>query len=270
VLFTNCALTPDGEVWWEELTKQPPEKLMDWQGKDWTPKSGRPAAHPNARFTAPASQCPVIAPEWEDPNGVPIDAILFGGRRATVVPLVNEARDWQHGTFLGSIISSEKTAAAAGTIGELRRDPMAMLPFCGYNMGDYWAHWLRIGKRDGAKLPKLFYVNWFRKGEGGGFLWPGYSENSRVLKWIFERCEGTAKAVETPIGNLPAPQAIDTSGLSDVTPEALAELLRVEVDGWLTEAPMIAKYYDQFGDRLPRELRDELRALKEGLESIRR
>jgi len=270
VLFTNCAVTPDGEIWWEEKTKQPPEKLTDWQGKEWTPKSGRPAAHPNARFTAPASQCPVIAPEWEDPNGVPIDAILFGGRRATVVPLVNEARDWQHGTFLGSIISSEKTAAAAGKIGELRRDPMAMLPFCGYNMGDYWAHWLKIGKRKGAKLPKLFYVNWFRKGEDGAFLWPGYSENSRVLKWIFERCEGTAKAVETPIGNLPAPHAIDTNGLSDVTPEDLAELLRVDVEGWLTEAPMIAQHYDQFGDHMPRELREELRAMKEGLESIRR
>jgi len=270
VLFTNCALTEGGDVWWEEQTKQPPEKLIDWQGKDWTPKSGRPAAHPNARFTAPASQCPVIAPEWEDPNGVPIDAILFGGRRATVVPLVNEARDWQHGTFLGSIISSEKTAAAAGKIGELRRDPMAMLPFCGYNMGDYWAHWLRIGKHKGARLPKLFYVNWFRKGEDGGFLWPGYSENSRVLKWIFERCEGTAKAVETPIGNLPAPQAIDTTGLAGVTPEDLAALLRVEVEGWLTETPMIAQHFDQFGDHLPRELRDELRALKEGLESLRR
>jgi len=270
VLFTNCALTEGGDVWWEEQTKQPPEKLIDWQGKDWTPKSGRPAAHPNARFTAPASQCPVIAPEWEDPNGVPIDAILFGGRRATVVPLVNEARDWQHGTFLGSIISSEKTAAAAGKIGELRRDPMAMLPFCGYNMGDYWAHWLRIGKHKGARLPKLFYVNWFRKGEDGGFLWPGYSENSRVLKWIFERCEGTAKAVETPIGNLPAPHSIDTSGLADVTPEDLATLLRVDVEGWLTETPMIAKHFDQFGDRMPRELRDELRALKEGLESLRR
>jgi phosphoenolpyruvate carboxykinase (GTP) len=270
VLFTNCALTEDGDVWWEEQTPQPPEKLIDWQGKEWTPKSGRPAAHPNARFTAPASQCPVIAPEWEDPNGVPIDAILFGGRRATVVPLVNEARDWQHGTFLGSIISSEKTAAAAGKIGELRRDPMAMLPFCGYNMGDYWAHWLRIGKRKGAKLPKLFYVNWFRKGEDGGFLWPGYSENSRVLKWIFERCEGTAKAIETPIGNLPAPHSIDTSGLSDVSPEDLATLLRVEVEGWLTEVPMIAQHFDQFGDHLPHELRDELRALKEGLEGIRR
>jgi phosphoenolpyruvate carboxykinase (GTP) len=270
VLFTNCALTPDGDVWWEQQTKQPPEKLTDWQGKEWTPKSGRPAAHPNARFTAPASQCPVIAPEWEDPAGVPIDAILFGGRRGTVVPLVNEARDWQHGTFLGSIIGSEKTAAAAGKIGELRRDPMAMLPFCGYNMGDYWAHWLKVGKREGARLPKLYYVNWFRKGEDGDFLWPGYSENSRVLKWIFERIEGTAKATETPIGNLPAPQAIDTTGLTDVTPEDLATLLRVDVEGWLTEVPMIREHFDQFGDRLPQELLEELRLLKEGLESIRR
>ncbi len=270
VLFTNCALTPDGDVWWEEQTKQPPEKLMDWQGKDWTPKSGRSAAHPNARFTAPARQCPVIAPEWEDPNGVPIDGILFGGRRATVVPLVNEARDWQHGTFLGSIISSEKTAAAAGKIGELRRDPMAMLPFCGYNMGDYWSHWLAIGKRAGAKLPRIYYVNWFRKGDDGSFLWPGFGENSRVLKWIFERCEGTAKAIETPIGNLPAPGAIDTQGLADVTPEDLAELTRVEVDGWLQELPLISEYYDQFGSRMPGALRDELRALEEGLEGFRR
>jgi phosphoenolpyruvate carboxykinase (GTP) len=270
VLFTNCALTPDGDVWWEQQTQQPPERLTDWQGKEWTPGSGRPAAHPNARFTAPARQCPVIAPEWEDPNGVPIDAILFGGRRATVVPLVNEARDWQHGTFLGSIIASEKTAAAAGKIGELRRDPMAMLPFCGYNMADYWAHWLRIGKHKGAKLPRLYYVNWFRKGEDGGFLWPGYSENSRVLKWIFERIEGTAKAIETPIGNLPTPHEIDTSGLSDVTPEDLATLLRVEAEGWLTEVPMIEEYYAQFGERMPRELLGELRALREGLRSLHR
>jgi phosphoenolpyruvate carboxykinase (GTP) len=270
VLFTNCALTPEGDVWWEEQTKQAPEKLIDWQGKDWTPKSGRAAAHPNARFTAPARQCPVIAPEWEDPNGVPIDGILFGGRRATVVPLVNEARDWQHGTFLGSIISSEKTAAAAGTIGELRRDPMAMLPFCGYNMGDYWAHWLAIGKRAGAKLPRIYYVNWFRKGDDGSFLWPGFGENSRVLKWIFERCEGTAKAIETPIGSLPAPGALDTHGLADVTPEDLAELTRVEVDGWLHEVPLISQYYDQFGSRMPAALRDELRALAEGLEGSRR
>jgi phosphoenolpyruvate carboxykinase (GTP) len=270
VLFTNCALTPDGDVWWEEMSKQPPEKLTDWQGKEWTPKSGRTAAHPNARFTAPARQCPVIAPEWEDPKGVPIDAILFGGRRATVVPLVNEARDWRHGTFLGSIIGSEKTAAAAGKIGELRRDPMAMLPFCGYNMADYWAHWLRIGERAGARLPKIFCVNWFRKDEDGGFLWPGYGENSRVLKWIFERCEGTAKAVETPIGNLPAPGAIDTSGLSDVSPEDLGVLLRVETEGWLAEMPTIEQHYAQFGSRMPRALRDELSKLEKGLENLRR
>jgi phosphoenolpyruvate carboxykinase (GTP) len=269
-IFTNVALTADGDVWWEEMTKEIPAGLTDWHGKPWTPASGKPAAHPNARFTAPARQCPVIAPEWEDPKGVPISAILFGGRRATIVPLVNEARDWQHGTFLGSIISSEKTAAAAGKIGELRRDPMAMLPFCGYNMGDYWAHWLKIGKRKGARLPKLYYVNWFRKGEDGDFLWPGYSENSRVLKWIFERIEGTAKATETPIGNLPAPQAIDTTGLTDVTPEDLATLLRVDVEGWLTEVPMIREHFDQFGDRLPQELLEELRLLKEGLESSRR
>jgi len=270
VMFTNCALTPERDIWWEEMTSPPPEKLIDWQGKDWTPQSGRVAAHPNARFTAPASQCPVIAPEWEDPNGVPIAAILFGGRRATVVPLVNEARDWQHGTFLGSIISSEKTAAAAGKIGELRRDPMAMLPFCGYNMGDYWSHWLEIGKRAGAKLPRIYYVNWFRKSDGGDFLWPGFGENGRVLKWIFERCEGTAKAIETPIGNLPAPNAIDTSGLSDVTPEDLSELLRVDVAGWLHELPLISQYYDQFGSHMPSALRDELRLLKEGLEGSRR
>jgi phosphoenolpyruvate carboxykinase (GTP) len=212
----------------------------------------------------------VIAKEWEDPAGVPIDAILFGGRRATVVPLVNEARDWQHGTFLGSIISSEKTAAATGKVGELRRDPMAMLPFCGYNMADYWAHWLRIGERSGAKLPRLFYVNWFRKGDGGDFLWPGFGENSRVLKWIFERCEGTAKAVESPIGNLPAPGAIDTSGLSDIGPEDVAELLRVDTEGWLHEIPLIARYYDQFGERMPRALRAELDGMKERLENARR
>jgi phosphoenolpyruvate carboxykinase (GTP) len=270
VLFTNCALTPEGDVWWEQMTPEPPEKLIDWQGREWTRASGRPAAHPNARFTAPASQCPVIAPEWEDPNGVPIDAILFGGRRATVVPLVNEARDWRHGTFLGSIISSEKTAAATGKVGELRRDPMAMLPFCGYNMADYWAHWLRIGERSGAKLPRLFYVNWFRKGDGGDFLWPGFGENSRVLKWIFERCEGTAKAVESPIGNLPAPGAIDTSGLSDIGPEDVAELLRVDTEGWLHEIPLIARYYDQFGERMPRALRAELDGMKERLENARR
>jgi len=270
VLFTNCALTPDGDVWWEEMTGEPPAKLTDWRGNAWTPETGTPAAHPNARFTAPASQCPVIADEWEDPKGVPISAILFGGRRATVVPLVNEARDWQQGTFFGSIISSEKTAAAAGTVGELRRDPMAMLPFCGYNMGDYWSHWLSIGKREGADLPKIFYVNWFRKSDGGDFLWPGFGENGRVLKWVFERCAGTAKAVETPIGNLPGQGALDLSGLDGVSREDLAELLRVDVDGWLSELPLIAEYYDRFGRHAPAELRGELDGMRKRLEAVRR
>jgi phosphoenolpyruvate carboxykinase (GTP) len=263
-VFTNCALTPEGDVWWEEMTDPAPARLTDWHGRDWTPETGSPAAHPNARFTAPARQCPVIADEWEDPAGVPISAILFGGRRATTVPLVVEARDWQHGTFLGSAMGSEKTAAATGGLGQLRRDPMAMLPFCGYNMADYWAHWLSIGRRSGAVLPKIYQVNWFRKSEGGDFLWPGYGENSRVLAWIFERCEGTAKAVETPIGNLPANDGIDTQGL-DVNPEDMAELLRVDVQGWIGDVESIDEYYAQFGERLPRELHEELAALKQRL-----
>jgi len=267
--FTNCALTPDGDVWWEAMTDEPPAKLIDWHGNDWTPQSGTAAAHPNARFTAPASQCPVIASEWEDPKGVPISAILFGGRRATIVPLVNEARDWQHGTFLGSIISSEKTAAAAGKVGELRRDPMAMLPFCGYNMADYWGHWLKIGQHAGARLPKIYYVNWFRKSAGGDFLWPGFGENGRVLKWVFERCEGTAKSIETPIGNLPVENALDLSGLDDLSREDANELLRVDIDGWLAELPLIDEYYAQFGDHLPKELRDELQAMKDRLEAAK-
>jgi len=260
VLFTNCALTPDGDVWWEEMTQKPPAQLTDWRGKPWTPDLGVPAAHPNARFTAPARQCPVIAPEWQDPRGVPISAILFGGRRAHVVPLVNEARDWRHGTFLGSIMGSEKTAAATGKLGVLRRDPMAMLPFCGYNMADYWAHWLRIGEHPGARLPRVYFVNWFRKAQSGGFLWPGFGENSRVLKWIFERCEGTAQAVETPIGNLPPPDGLDVAGLG-VSREALAELLRVDADGWRAEVTSVHEYYDEFGGRVPAELRRELDAL---------
>jgi phosphoenolpyruvate carboxykinase (GTP) len=268
-LFTNCALTPDGDIWWEEMTDEPPAKLTDWHGNDWTPQSGTPSAHPNARFTAVASQCPVIAPEWEDPKGVPISAILFGGRRATVVPLVNEARDWQHGTFLGSIISSEKTAAATGSVGDLRRDPMAMLPFCGYNMGDYWGHWLEIGKRAGAKLPKIYYVNWFRKSAGGDFLWPGFGENGRVLKWVFERCEGTAKSIETPIGNLPAENALDMDGLDEISRDDVNELLRVDIDGWLAELPLIDEYYAQFGDHLPKGFRDELRTMKDRLEAAK-
>jgi phosphoenolpyruvate carboxykinase (GTP) len=269
-VFTNCALTPEGDVWWEGMTDEPPKTLTDWHGHEWRPRAGAsPAAHPNARFTAPASQCPVIAPEWEDPNGVPISAILFGGRRAHTVPLVNEARDWVHGTFLGSIMGSEKTAAATGKVGVLRRDPMAMLPFCGYNMADYWAHWLRIGKRPGARLPRIYNVNWFRKSPGGDFLWPGFGENGRVLKWIFERCEGTAKAIETPIGNLPARGEIDLSGLDDVTQEDLAELLRVDVEGWLAEAQGAAEYYEVFGGRVPPELAAELAALKDRLEAAR-
>jgi phosphoenolpyruvate carboxykinase (GTP) len=264
-IFTNVALTPDGDVWWEEMTKQPPPSLTDWKGQPWTPGSGRPASHPNARFTAPAGQCPVIDPSWEDPKGVPVSAFLFGGRRATIVPLVHEAFSWQHGTFMGSIASSEKTAAAAGTVGELRRDPFAMLPFCGYHMGDYFKHWLEIGKKaDKNKLPKIFYVNWFRKTPDGRWLWPGYGENSRVLKWICERIEGTGKAVETPIGYVPAPGAIDTSGLS--IPDAdMAELLKVDTNDWLREVESIKKHYSQFGDRLPQGLKDELSALEQRL-----
>ncbi|MGC9221450.1 MAG: phosphoenolpyruvate carboxykinase (GTP) [Solirubrobacteraceae bacterium] len=265
-IFTNCALTDDGDVWWEGLTEEPPAHLIDWRGHDWTPESGTPAAHPNARFTAPASQCPSIAPEWEDPAGVPIDAFLFGGRRATVVPLVHEARDWQHGVFLGSIMSSETTAAAVGEVGTLRFDPMAMLPFCGYNMGDYWQHWLNLGKREGAKLPKIFYVNWFRKGADGKFLWPGYGENARVLEWIFRRCEGTAPALETQIGLLPAVDegGIDTTGL-DVSEKDMRELLTVDVDGWRKQIPQIRAHYEKFGEALPDAMAAELAALEQRL-----
>jgi phosphoenolpyruvate carboxykinase (GTP) len=266
-IFTNCARTPDADVWWEEMS-DPPAQATDWKGNAWTPESGTPAAHPNARFTAPAHQCPVIAPEWEDPKGLPISAILFGGRRATVVPLVNEARDWTHGTFLGSIMASEKTAAAAGKIGELRRDPMAMLPFCGYDMADYWSHWIRIGQRNGAKLPRVYMVNWFRKSPAGEFLWPGYGENGRVLKWVFERCEGTAKAIETPIGNLPAPDQIDVSGL-DLDPEDLRTLLQVDLRGWLDEVPLMREHFARFGDHLPAELAAELDRLEAALRAAR-
>ena len=264
-VFTNVAETDDGDIWWEEMTDTPPAHLIDWKGQDWTPDSDTPAAHPNARFTVPASQCPVIADEWEDPKGVPISAILFGGRRASVVPLVNEAQDWVQGTFFGSIVSSEKTAAAAGKIGQLRRDPMAMLPFCGYNMADYWSHWLKIGEKSGAKLPKIFYVNWFRKNDAGKFMWPGFGENSRVLKWVFERCAGTAEAVETPIGNLPTMDALELSDLG-LDQDKLIELLRVDVDGWLQELPLISEYYDKYGDKVPTVLREQITKLREKLE----
>jgi phosphoenolpyruvate carboxykinase (GTP) len=263
-VFTNTALTDDGDVWWEGMTKEKPAHLTDWKGKDWTPESPTPAAHPNARFTAPASQCPVIAPEWEDPKGVPISAILFGGRRATVVPLVNEAYDWQHGVFLGSIMGSETTAAATGRVGVVRRDPFAMLPFCGYNMADYWAHWLEIGERKGAKLPRIFFVNWFRKDADGKFLWPGFGDNSRVLKWVFERVSGTGDAVETAIGLLPAAGAIDTEGLT-LDEAQTTELLRVDVEGWRKEIPDIEDFYNRFGDRVPEALRGQLTALDDRL-----
>ncbi len=264
-IFTNVALTDDGDVWWEEMTDPPPAHLIDWKGNDWTPDSDEPSSHPNARFTARAEQCPVIADEWDDPKGVPISAILMGGRRASVVPLVTEALDWEHGTFLGTIIASEMTAAAFGKLGELRRDPMAMLPFCGYNMADYWAHWLNMGKKQGAKMPKIYYVNWFRKNEAGKFMWPGFGENSRILKWVFERCNGTADAIETAIGNMPTLDGIDFSGL-DMSEEDIAALLRVDTDGWLAELAGIEEYYATFGDHLPDELTHQVNALRERLE----
>jgi phosphoenolpyruvate carboxykinase (GTP) len=262
-IFTNCAKTDDGDIWWEGMTKDKPAHLIDWHGNDWTPDASASAAHPNARFTTPASQDPAIAPEWEDPAGVPIDAMLFGGRRSTVVPLVTEALDWEHGVFLGSIMSSEKTAAAAGTVGELRFDPFAMLPFCGYNMADYFAHWLEIGRKaDADKLPKIFYVNWFRKDEDGRFLWPGFGENSRVLSWVFARCAGHGAATETPIGLIPPVGAdgIDTRGV-DVSDKDMAELLRVDVEEWKTQLPQFREYLAKF-ENLPPELTAQLDALE--------
>ena len=263
-IYSNVALTDDGDVWWEEMSKEPPAHTTDWLRRSWTPDAGRPAAHPNSRFTAPAGQCPVIASEWEDPNGVPIDAILFGGRRASVVPLVTEAESWRQGTFLGSIMASEKTAAATGGLGNLRRDPMAMLPFCGYHMGDYFAHWLKVGEKGGEKMPKIFYVNWFRKSPDGKFLWPGFAENSRVLKWIFERCDGTAEAVDTPLGKMPTEEGLDTEGL-DVDSEDMKELLRVDVEGWKAEIPLIKEHFEAFGDKLPAGLQEELSDLEKRL-----
>jgi phosphoenolpyruvate carboxykinase (GTP) len=264
-IFTNCALTDDGDVWWEGFTKKPPAHLIDWHGQDWTPASETPAAHPNARFTTPAAQDPAIAPEWEDPAGVPIDAILFGGRRSSVVPLVTEAFDWEHGVFLGATMSSEKTAAAAGKVGELRFDPFAMLPFCGYNMADYFAHWLAMGGRQGAKLPKIFYVNWFRKDADGRFLWPGFGENSRVLAWVFARCASHGAGQETPIGLIPpvGGQGIDTSGL-DVSDADMSDLLRVDVQEWRAQLPQLHAHLGQF-ERLPTQLHTQLEALEERL-----
>jgi phosphoenolpyruvate carboxykinase (GTP) len=263
-IFTNCARTDDGDVWWEGLTDEPPAHLIDWHGEDWTPDSDEPAAHPNARFTVPADQCPSIAPEWEDPKGVPIDAFLFGGRRASSVPLVREAFDWEHAVFMGATMSSETTAAAAGDVGELRFDPFAMLPFCGYNMADYFAHWLKLGRRDGAQLPKVFYVNWFRKDEDGNFLWPGFGENSRVLAWIVRRCEGEAGAQETPIGLVPRPEDLDTDGL-DLSAEALEQLLTVEEEPLRAELGQIREHLAQFGDDLPSAVREQFQALERKL-----
>jgi phosphoenolpyruvate carboxykinase (GTP) len=265
-IFTNTALTDDGDIWWEGMTDEAPEHLTDWKGNSWTRDgSDGPAAHPNARFTAPAAQDPAIAPEWEDPAGVPIDAILFGGRRSSVVPLVTEAYDWQHGVFLGSIMASETTAAAAGAVGQLRRDPFAMLPFCGYNMADYLGHWLEIGRATSAdKLPKIFYVNWFRKDENGRFLWPGFGENSRVLEWVFERCAGRGDAVDTPIGRVPAAGDLPLEGL-DIAQDDVDELLRVEPDDWRAEVPSIEEHFAFLGDHLPSELHDELDKLQQRL-----
>ncbi|MGE4113785.1 MAG: phosphoenolpyruvate carboxykinase (GTP) [Candidatus Nanopelagicales bacterium] len=263
-IYTNVALTDDGDVWWEGLSDAPAH-LIDWKGNDWTPASDAVAAHPNARFTAPAGQCPSIAPNWEDPAGVPISAILFGGRRATNVPLVNEALSWEHGVFMGATIASEKTAAAEGTVGELRRDPFAMLPFCGYNMADYWGHWLSIGKAtDVDKLPKIYSVNWFRKDADGGYMWPGYGENSRVLAWIVDRLEGLAGAEETAIGRFPLPGELDVTGL-DISEETMAELFRVDPASWLAEADLTAEYFTQFGDKVPAELHTQLDTLKSRL-----
>jgi phosphoenolpyruvate carboxykinase (GTP) len=260
-VYTNVALTADGDVWWEGLTAEPPEGLTDWKGRPWTPASGEPAAHPNARFAVPAGQCPAIADEWEDPAGVPISAILFGGRRASAVPLVTEAFDWEHGVFLASNVASEGTAAAENSIGELRRDPFAMLPFCGYNMGDYFSHWLKVGAQaDAAKLPRIYFVNWFRKDERGKFVWPGYGENSRVLKWIVDRLEGEAEAVDSPIGRLPWREDLDLAGL-DLTDAQLELLLSVDPEIWRAETALIPEAYAKFGDRLPQALWDQLEAL---------
>jgi len=268
-VFTNVALTEDGDVWWEGLTDEKPARLTDWRGRPWTPESPEPAAHPNARFAVSAAQCPVIASEWDDPKGVPISAILFGGRRASAVPLVTEAFDWAHGVFLGSTVASEGTAAAENKVGELRRDPFAMLPFCGYNMGDYFGHWLDVGaKADPAKLPKIFMVNWFRKDENGRFVWPGYGENSRVLKWIVERLEGEAEAVDSAIGRLPAPGSLDTLGLG--LGEAQLKLLTsVDAEVWTEEASLIPAFFEKFGDRLPARLWAEHEALTRRLAEAR-
>jgi phosphoenolpyruvate carboxykinase (GTP) len=263
-IFTNCALTDDGDIWWEGMTGEAPEHAVDWKGSDWTPESTDPAAHPNARFTTPAGQCPSIAPEWEDPAGVPIDAFLFGGRRATVQPLVSEAFDWDHGVFLGATMSSETTAAQAGDVGKLRFDPMAMLPFCGYNMADYFQHWINVAGAHPDRMPRIFMVNWFRKDADGKFLWPGYGENSRVLEWVFRRCNGEGETVETPIGLVPADDQLDLSGL-DISDAAMHELLTVDDEKVKAQLPQVEQFLDQFGDKLPSRITEQLKALKQRL-----
>jgi phosphoenolpyruvate carboxykinase (GTP) len=264
-IFTNTALTPDGDVWWEEMDDSNPQNLTDWNGNPWTPAGNKKAAHPNARFTSPASQCPVIDPEWENPDGVPISAFLFGGRRSSVVPLVYESFNWNHGVFLGSIMGSETTAAASGAVGQFRRDPFAMLPFCGYNMGDYFKHWIDIGKKtEASKLPRIYTVNWFRKNKDGKWLWPGYGENSRVLKWIYERVSGEGSAVETPIGFVPSDKALDLGSLK-LDPADVKNLLSIDTGEWKDEIPGIREHYKRFGDRLPAELNRELEALEKRL-----
>jgi phosphoenolpyruvate carboxykinase (GTP) len=267
-IFTNVGLTDDADVWWEGMTDVPPDHAIDWTGKDWTPGEGRPAAHANARFTVAARQAPSIAPEWEDPAGVPIDAIMFGGRRAGIVPLVRESFDWENGVFMGSIMSSEMTAAAFGEIGKLRFDPFGMLPFCGYNMADYWTHWLDVGRATTPdKLPRIYYVNWFRRGEDGHFMWPGFGENSRVIEWIFRRCDGEVGARETPIGLLPSPEDLDTTGL-EIREGDLEELLRVDGPAILAEMPQFEEHYARFGERLPPALARQLATLRQQLEAF--
>jgi len=264
-VFTNVALTDDGDIWWEGMTDEPPAHLTDWKGRDWTPDSDEPSSHPNSRFCTPITQCPILAPEWDDPKGVPISAILFGGRRKTTIPLVTQARDWNHGVFMGATLSSETTAAATGAVGVIRRDPFAMLPFIGYNAGDYFNHWVETGKSaDATKLPAIFYVNWFRRDDEGGFLWPGFGENSRVLKWVVERLEGTASAVETPVGHVPTPESLDVEGLG-MTDEQVAAALAVRPEEWREEIPQITEWFEKFGDKLPTTMWDELEILKSRL-----
>ena len=264
-IYTNVALTDDGDIWWEGLTDTPPAHLVDWKGNDWTPNNGELSSHPNARFAVPASQCPSIADNWDDPQGVPISAILFGGRRASNVPLVAESFSWEHGVFMGATVSSEQTAAAEGTVGDLRRDPFAMLPFCGYNMADYWGHWLKIGHAtESNKLPRIYQVNWFRKAKDGTYLWPGFGENSRVLEWIVERIEGKVGAIETPIGFLPKSDDLDLSGLN-LTESQLAELFRIDHQTWLQECVLTEDYFQKFGDRVPTQLREQLAKLRNRL-----